>query len=565
MEGILNLIVRQNVKGGEERRLLLLHDHLFPQPRILLQPRLSTSHAVTVNQLSSHTAEHQARHHPHSRRADAESLASLHLVVILHRLQAHTLQPLPASRLQLRQHHLASHQGQQMGYLTDALTLLVGQHMQILRQRLKRVVGRTRQGYSALKAVRIVGHHTIQRIRRAAHHHIPQQPVYMHVHGIRTPRLTLIARAVVSLTEHHGEVAHGRTPFLRHRVCLRRKRESMLAVRVGKTFGKVGNGIVERQAAHRQLRLLRLLLLVLRSTLLGTPLVLLLLIHPVHRLHLSRPSLHHRVDAALARGKVAGDVGYKVQRVHLSMHVHSHPRRQHTYHRADGGQHGQRQSRTHSVNGVLHALRHSWQRLVIEEVVLSQRLVYAVRLALFRTAARHALLTYGNEHVLQPLRHLRALLAQRIVNTGQLLRLREAVIARNNPIEQPTVEAADMTKIHGQLKRKRIAVALHRLLRVIIHRPPLAHNFSIRNAQITVRSLRRRSLRRISQIRNPSLPSCLRQIRKIRNLLLQSCLPIVKQLLVHEQQPVRRRRKEHTRDVLRPLVILHAQQLRSPS
>ena len=399
----------------------------------------------------------------------------------------------------------------------------------------------------------------------------------MHVHGVRTSRLTLIARAVVSLTEHHGEVAHGRTPFLRHRVCLRRERESMLAVRVGKTFGKVGNGIVERQAAHRQLRLLRLLLLVLRSSLLGTPLVLLLLIHPVHRLHLSRPSLHHGVDAALARGKVAGDVGYKVQRVHLAMHVHSHPSRQHTYHGADGGQHGQRQSRTHSIDGVLHALRHTWQRLVIEEVVLSQRLVYAVRLALLRTAARHALLTYGDEHVLQPLRHLRALLAQRIVNTGQLLRLSEAVIARNNPIEQPTVEPADMTKIHGQLKRKRIAVALHRLLRVIIHRPPLADNVSIRNAQITVRSPRRRSLRRISRSRNPLIPSSIRRIRKIRNLFIlsslsrirnlfiPSCLPIVKQLLVHEQQPVRRRRKEHTRDVLRPLVILHAQQLRSPS
>ena len=102
MEGILNLIVSQNVKGGEERRLLLLHDHLLPQPRLLLQPRLGTSHAVTVNQLSSHTAEHQAGHHAHGGGADAESLARLHLVVVLHRLQAHLLKPQPALGLKLR-------------------------------------------------------------------------------------------------------------------------------------------------------------------------------------------------------------------------------------------------------------------------------------------------------------------------------------------------------------------------------------------------------------------------------------------------------------------------------
>ena len=122
----------------------------------------------------------------------------------------------------------------------------------------------------------------------------------MHVHGLGTSCLTLIACAVIGLSQHHGEVAHCRPPFLSYCISLGREREGVLSVCVGKSLGKVGNGIVERQTAHRQLRFLGLLLLVLGSSLPGSPLLFLLLVHLVHCLHFLRPLLDNGVDAALA-------------------------------------------------------------------------------------------------------------------------------------------------------------------------------------------------------------------------------------------------------------------------
>ena len=95
----------------------------------------------------------------------------------------------------------------------------------------------------------------------------------------------------------------------------------MLPIRVCQAFGQVGNRIVEGQVAHGQLGFLGLLLLVFGSTFLGAPLVLLLLIHEVLRLHLTHPGTHHGVDASLAAGKVTGYVADKVQPLLLAVHV----------------------------------------------------------------------------------------------------------------------------------------------------------------------------------------------------------------------------------------------------
>ena len=161
MQGVVYLIVGKHVEGCEKRGLLLLHDQLLPQPKLLFQTCLGSCQSVAVNQLCSHSAEHQTGHHAHRCGADTEALACLHLVIVLHRLQSHLLQPLPTLCLQLWQHHLALHQWQQVGYLTDALTLLLGQHIEVLCKRSKGVVGRACYGYSALESVRVVGHNSI--------------------------------------------------------------------------------------------------------------------------------------------------------------------------------------------------------------------------------------------------------------------------------------------------------------------------------------------------------------------------------------------------------------------
>ena len=111
VDGVVDHVVGQHVEGGEHLRRLLALDHLLPQRRTGLQLRLCSLQPVALDELLGHAAEHQTGRHAHRRGAGAEALARLGLVVVLQRLDADSLQPLAASLLQLRQFHVATHQG----------------------------------------------------------------------------------------------------------------------------------------------------------------------------------------------------------------------------------------------------------------------------------------------------------------------------------------------------------------------------------------------------------------------------------------------------------------------
>ena len=166
------------------------------------------------------------------------------------------------------------------------------------------------------------------------------------------------------------------------------------------------------------------------------------------------------------------------------MHVHLHARCQHTYSGTDGCQYGQRQGWAYCVDGVLHALRHSWQGVVIEQLVLRQRLVYSVGFRLLSVCACYAFLSQGKQHVLESFGHLRALLAQSRVDTGKLLSLGKSVVTRNDAVQQLTVETANVAKVDGKLKGEGVAVAAHRLLRVVVHCPPLADDVGVGDSEV---------------------------------------------------------------------------------
>ena len=128
---------------------------------------------MLLNQRLSHLAEQDAGHHSHRSRTDTETLTGFHLVIILHGLQANLFQPLPTLGFQFGQFHLSLHQRQQMGNLDNAVALAIGEHIQIIRKRSKRIVRGSCHGNTALKAIRIIVHHTIKRIGRSTHHYIP--------------------------------------------------------------------------------------------------------------------------------------------------------------------------------------------------------------------------------------------------------------------------------------------------------------------------------------------------------------------------------------------------------
>ena len=244
-----------------------------------------------------------------------------------------------------------------MSYLLDAFTLALCHHRGLIFERSEGVVRCACYGDAALEAVGVVVHDAVECIGGATHHHIPQQALDVHVHRLGRTRLALVAGAIVALTQHHGEVAHSRAPFLRHGVRFGSKGECMLALGVRQTLGEVGDGVVQREAAHRQLGLLGLFLLVLRCTLLRAPLLFLLLVHRVERLDFAHPRLHDGVYAAFARSKVACDVGNEVESLLLPVNIQLHPRRQRTYAGADGCHYWHCQLRAHGVDAVLDALR----------------------------------------------------------------------------------------------------------------------------------------------------------------------------------------------------------------
>ena len=110
----------------------------------------------------------------------------------------------------------------------------------------------------------------------------------------------------------------------------------MFALCVCQSFSEVGNGVVQRQETNRQLRLFGLFLLVLGRTFLGSPLILLHLIHLVERRHFAHPGLNNRVYRTFAACEVACDVADEVQALLLSVNVERNPCGQ----RSDAGANG---------------------------------------------------------------------------------------------------------------------------------------------------------------------------------------------------------------------------------
>ena len=122
---------------------------------------------------------------------------------------------------------------------------------------------------------------------------------------------------------------------------------------------KLRHSVVQRDEPHRQPRLLGLVLLVLGCHLPVAPLLLLRQVHLVQRLHLAHPRPHNGVYGTLARGKVAGNVGYQVQPLLLAVDIHLHPRCQHADAGADSRHHRHGQLGTDGLYGVSDALGHS--------------------------------------------------------------------------------------------------------------------------------------------------------------------------------------------------------------
>ena len=180
----------------------------------------------------------------------------------------------------------------------------------------------------------------------------------MNVYGIHALGLTVELTSVIALAQHDRKITHCRTESLRHRVSFRRKRKGVLALRVCQSLSKIGNGIVQRQETHRQLRLFGLLLLVLGSLLLGAPFVLLQLVHLVNGAHLTHPRIYHRVDVSLARRKIARNICNQVQSFLLTVNVKRHARCQCTDAWTDGRHHRHSQLRPYGSDRFTDPLRH---------------------------------------------------------------------------------------------------------------------------------------------------------------------------------------------------------------
>ena len=271
----------------------------------------------------------------------------------------------------------------------------------------------------------------------------------------------------------------------------------MLTFRVSQSFSQICHRIVQCQASYRQFRLFRLLLLVLGCTFLGSPFILLLLIHFVHFLHFRSPCVNHGVNTSLARCKITGDVGDEVQRVHLAVNGNLHARCEHSDGRTDGCDYRQCQCRTHCADGIPNALRQLRQRIIIEQIVLGVSLVQRIyqRLIVSRRTTTcisllHSFLTDGREHILQSLRHLRDFLVQCRIDASHLFLFGKPIVAGNNLSQQIAVKTTDVAQVHSQLEGQRIAVGAHRLLPIIIQLPPLLNDFPIRNPEIIVLSSR---------------------------------------------------------------------------
>ena len=187
-----------------------------------------------------------------------------------------------------------------------------------------------------------------------------------------------------------------------------------------------------------------MLLLVLCGTFLATPIFLLLLVHHVQCLHFAHPGIDHGIDLSLAAGKVTGNVCYQVQPFLLAVHIERDTRCQHTNGGTNGCHHRHCELRTYSINRILHTLRHLWQTVEVEAFIFLHDLFQTISASCVN-ALVHAITSHLEEHILQPLGHLRTLFRQGGVDALHLLCLREPVVAGNNGVHQFAVEAADVT------------------------------------------------------------------------------------------------------------------------
>ena len=305
----------------------------------------------------------------------------------------------------------------------------------------------------------------------------------MHIHRLSTSCLSFIARSVVSLSEHHGEIAHSRFPFLRHSIGFRGKREGVFAFGVGKTFGKIGYSIVQCETSYGQLRFFRLLFLVFSCTLFGTPFIFLLLVHFVHLFHFRSPSIYYGINTSFTRCEITGDIADEVQRVHLSVHAYLHACSEHSDDRTDSSNHWHCQCRTHSTDRITHAQRHLGQSVEIEHFVLGISLVQCIHQSLVLLGGNAVLcslfqffLSQSVQYILQAFRHLRDFLIECRVDASHLFLIRETIVAGNHLSHQIAIETADMTEIYGKFKSQCITIGTDWFLTVIIHLPPFGDN-----------------------------------------------------------------------------------------
>ena len=128
---------------------------------------------MLLNQRFQNLAEHDAGHHSHRGWTDTETLAGFHLVVIFHRFQSDLFQPFPTLILQLGQNHLTGQQRQKMSNLNDAVALTFVHYIHVVRKWSEGIIGCFCHDDTALETIRIIAYHSIERIRRSAHHHVP--------------------------------------------------------------------------------------------------------------------------------------------------------------------------------------------------------------------------------------------------------------------------------------------------------------------------------------------------------------------------------------------------------
>ena len=110
-----------------------------------------------------------------------------------------------------------------MSNLLNTFRLTVGQHVGLILQWRKGIVGSACDGDTALEAVCVIAYHTVEGVGRSAHGHVPKQVLNVNVHGISTLGFAVVLAAIVALTQHHREIAHRGLPFLRHRIGFRRE------------------------------------------------------------------------------------------------------------------------------------------------------------------------------------------------------------------------------------------------------------------------------------------------------------------------------------------------------